>query len=65
MNDLSNLIRESRKELGWSQEYVAEKAGISPATYWRIENGEVNVKYSTILSVLNALHLQQNIRPLR
>lgn len=64
MCDVSNLIKDRRKEFGWSQEYAAEKAGISPATYWRIEHGETNVKYSVMLSVLNALHLQQTISPL-
>jgi transcriptional regulator with XRE-family HTH domain len=31
-----------RKQLGLSAEYVAEKLGVSPATIYRYENGEIN-----------------------
>ncbi|MFT3886079.1 MAG: helix-turn-helix transcriptional regulator [Flavobacteriales bacterium] len=36
-------IRAKRKELGYSQEYMAERLGISPPAYSRKENGETKL----------------------
>lgn len=64
MDDITkNIIRNRRLELGWTQEYAAEKAGISVATYRRIEYGVRNVKYCMILAALDAFALEQEIRP--
>lgn len=34
-------MREKRKELGLSAEYMAERLGVSPATVYRYENGDI------------------------
>ena len=35
-------IKQRRKELGLSAEYIAEKLEVSPATIYRYENGEID-----------------------
>lgn len=35
-------IKHRRKELSLSAEYIAEKLGVSPATIYRYENGEID-----------------------
>ena len=42
-------IKERRKELGISAEHVAEKLGVSPATIYRYENGEIEKIPSNVL----------------
>ena len=42
-------IKQRRKELGYSAEYVAEKLGVSPATIYRYENGDIENFPTTIL----------------
>jgi len=43
-------MKERRKELGLSAEYVAEKLGVSPATIYRYENGDIEKMPGNILS---------------
>ena len=59
-NNYFYVIKEKRLQIGWSQECVAQKAGISKSTYIRIENGE-NVEIYNILCVLNVLGLNMII----
>jgi len=53
----SAQIRAARALLGWSQERLADKAGIGLATLKRIEQNEGIVKgnFSTILNIQKAL----------
>ena len=55
--DIGNQIRNRRKELGYSADYVAEKCGIKRSTYYRIENGDGKTmnsgKLRTIIQFLN------------
>lgn len=36
------LMKERRKQLGMSAEYVAGRIGVSPSTVYRYENGEID-----------------------
>lgn len=52
-----DLIKEKRKNLGLSAETVAEKAGISPATIYRYENGSITSPRMDVLrKIANVLH---------
>jgi transcriptional regulator with XRE-family HTH domain len=53
----SAQIRAGRALLGWSQNQLARRAGVGPATLQRIErsNGIVKGNFSTILKIQKAL----------
>ena len=59
--ELGGRIRERRKELNISATAVAESAGMSRPTLYRIEMGEASVTLGAYLSVLMALGLNLNI----
>tara|TARA_R110002096_G_scaffold433667_1_gene652973 strand:+ start:266 stop:541 length:276 start_codon:yes stop_codon:yes gene_type:complete len=58
LEDLSTFARERRKELGWNQKDLAEKAGVN--RWWIIdfERGKPTVELRLVLATLNALNLE-------
>ena len=60
MRELGRRIRETRIDMGMTQTEIAGKAGVTKRTISRIENGE-DLTVSTLLNVLRALHLAQNV----
>ncbi len=59
--DFPQIIRERRKELGLTQEEMAEKAGLTFITYGRMERGEIQIKLAQILKLLDAWNI--DIKP--
>jgi transcriptional regulator with XRE-family HTH domain len=53
--DLADNIHRLRRQLGLTQERVADLAGISIKTYQRIERGEVSPRVQTLLLIARAL----------
>ena len=52
-------IKQRRKELGYSAEYVAEKAGVSAATMYRYENGDIaKIPSDTLRKIAGVLNVQ-------
>jgi transcriptional regulator with XRE-family HTH domain len=49
-------LREIRKSLGYSQEYVAEKAGIGRGHIARIEQGKYSVGIDTLSKILEVFN---------
>ncbi len=45
---LARTVVERRRELGLSQEKLAEAAGTSQAQIWRIESGQANLRLDTL-----------------
>ena len=43
-------MKERRKSLGISAEYVAEKLGVSPATIYRYEKGDIEKMPGNVLA---------------
>ena len=65
--ELSNpgdSMRERRIELGWTQAELSKRSGISQADISRIENGRLDVRWSTIQRIAIAL-ADANSQPLR
>jgi len=60
---IGNLIRRTRKKLGWSQTQLGEKAGLRQETISLIETGNPATKLETILAVLATLDLEFQIAP--
>ncbi|MCL2297729.1 MAG: helix-turn-helix domain-containing protein [Proteobacteria bacterium] len=54
MADLGRHIRETRKKLGKSQSWVAERAGCRRQTITDLENGK-NTSLATLFAVLRAM----------
>lgn len=50
-------MKNRRKALGFSAEYVAEKLGVSPATVYRYEKGDIEKVSSSILQPLSDILL--------
>lgn len=53
--ELGKKIRAVRRSVGISQEETAHRAGIDYSFFGRIERGEANPSYLTLLSIANAL----------
>jgi len=52
---LAAAIRDRREERGLTQQKVAEKADMSVRHYQKIETGEVDVRYTSLVAVATAL----------
>lgn len=42
MKTIKNIVKEKRKEKGWTQFHLAAVSGVSQATISKIENGDYN-----------------------
>lgn len=54
---LGKTIRELRLEKGWTQEELAEQAGIHPTYIGGVERGERNIGFDNILNIARALQV--------
>jgi y4mF family transcriptional regulator len=55
LKELGNRIREKRKELGWTQEELADKADIDRSYIGGVERGERNLTFTMLCEICNAL----------
>ncbi len=53
---VGDRLRTRRKKLNWSQEYVAEQAGLHPTYIGQVERGEKNVTIESLLKICTTLH---------
>jgi transcriptional regulator with XRE-family HTH domain len=56
LSTLGANIRKHRKNLGWTQEKLAEHARIDPKYCGQLERGEVNVSIVTLARIAKALN---------
>ena len=54
---LGELVRDQRKQRGWSQTALAEKAGVSRLWIGQFENGKESVELGVVLKSLRVLDL--------
>ncbi len=54
---LGELVRDQRKQRGWSQSQLAEKVGVSRLWVGQFENGKESVELGLVLKALRALDL--------
>ena len=57
MPSVGERIKKRRNELGWTQDVLAEKAGVSKSFLSDLENGKRNVGADTLLEIARALSL--------
>lgn len=48
-------LKQAREKLGWNQTKLATRAGTTPPTVSRIENGEVHPRQETLIRLLGAM----------
>ena len=54
---MNNTLRDLRKARGWSQERLAQAAGVSTSTVYVLEAGKRSAEDSTILAFAGALEV--------
>ena len=64
LSELSKILKEKRRELGWSQKDFLMKIGMTQQQYQRIESGS-DIRMSTLLRILAAMDLEYVIVPKR
>ena len=52
---IGEILKQTRKELGLTQEYIAKKLGTKKSSISRIENHAVDIKLSTLQNFANAM----------
>lgn len=60
--EIGTIIKERRKHLGVNQQTMADLAGVGINTLVAIERGEGNPQLVTLLTILNTLGLQMDIK---
>ena len=55
MQELGRAIRDRRRELGYTQAFLAEYAGISASFLSELENGKETIQTGKLLKVLETL----------
>ena len=60
---LGAALRRRRKQIGLSQEMLAEKVKLRQATISQLESGDTGIKLGTLLAVVAALDLEFVVRP--
>ena len=60
--EIGTIIKERRKHLGVNQQTLADLAGVGLNTLVAIERGEGNPQLNTLLTILDTLGLQMNIK---
>ena len=58
---LGNIIKNKRKELGYTQSYVSEYTGLSISFISDVENGKKTVELGKVIQLLNILGLDMKI----
>jgi len=60
--EIGTYIKERRKHLGVNQQTLADLAGVGINTLVAIERGEGNPQLVTLLTILNTLGLQMDLK---
>ena len=60
--EIGTIIKERRKHLGVNQQTLADLAGVGLNTLVAIERGEGNPQLNTLLTLLDTLGLQMDIK---
>lgn len=61
IKELGKIIRNRRKELGYTQSFVSEFTGLSISFISDVENGKRTVEFGKVLFLCNILGLDLNV----
>ena len=62
IKEIGTIIKERRKHLGVNQQTLSELAGVGLNTLVAIERGEGNPQLNTLLTILDTLGLQIDVK---
>ncbi len=54
---MNTVLRQERKNKGWSQEYVARQAGITQTALQKIETGQRKPSYDVLVKLEDLFHM--------
>lgn len=57
MENLANVLKQRRAELGLTLKQVADAVGVSEATVQRWESGKMNIRYNKVVLLADVLHV--------
>ena len=60
--EIGTIIKERRKLLGVNQQSLADLAGVGLNTLVAIERGEGNPQFNTLLTILDTIGMQMDIK---
>ncbi len=63
VDDLAEIVRARRRELGLSQEALADVIGVHRVFVSQFERGKVSVRFDSVLRLVQALGLDVELRP--
>ena len=59
MSAIDNKLKEARVKKGWTQQKLAEKAGVSRTTIWLLENQKADcANTNTLVKLADALNMK-------
>ena len=61
ITDIASLVRQARKDRGWTQVQLAEHSGVSRDWIIALEKGKPSLEIALVLRTLKALHLTLNL----
>ena len=59
--EIGKIIKQKRLDLNMTMDYCAKMVGITRATLWAIENGNLNYHVGTLIKLLDMLNLDLTI----
>ena len=62
MKELGSAIRERRRELGYTQAFLADFAGVSTSFLSELENGKETIQIGKMLEVISLLGMDICVR---
>lgn len=63
LGNLSDIIKKTRKEQGWTQKELAENVRLSQQTISLMESGKFNFSVRSLMKILSALKLKFELNP--
>ena len=61
--ELGKIIRNRRKELGFTQEFFARQVPCSPRFLGEVENGKAGANIATVIKIIMLLGMDMYIEP--
>lgn len=61
IDSIRDVVRQRRKDKGWSQRWLAMKAGVSPNTVFLLEHSSNDIYLDSLLKILTALGMKLEV----
>ncbi len=61
-SDIGDILRDARRQRGWTQQEVADAAGVSRPWISMVENGKTSVEFHLVIGTLHALGYSASVQ---